>query len=237
MILFPAIDLIEGKAVRLFQGDYSQKTVYGDDPAETASAFARAGADHIHLVDLDGAKAGAAVNAPAIRRIIEKTGLKAEVGGGIRNEDTVKQYLDIGVERVILGTAAVTRPDFLEKCLSQYGGKIAVGVDIRENRVAVKGWTEVSADPAEAFCRKMAGIGVQTLIVTDISRDGAMRGTNLELYERLSVQCDCRLIASGGISSLEELVRLKGIGVYGAILGKALYTQAVDLKEAVEVSR
>ena len=237
MILFPAIDLIEGKAVRLYQGDYSRKTVYGNDPAETAYAFARAGADHIHLVDLDGAKAGSAVNAPVIRRIIEKTGLKAEVGGGIRDEDTVKQYLDIGVERVILGTAAVTRPDFLEKCLLQYGGKISVGVDIREDRVAVKGWTEVSSEPAEAFCRRMSDSGVQTLIVTDISRDGAMHGTNLELYGRLSGNCGCRLIASGGISSLEELVRLKEIGVFGAILGKALYTQAIDLKEAIEVCK
>ncbi len=236
MQILPAIDLMEGRAVRLYQGDYSQKTVYGNDPAETALSFKKAGAKALHLVDLDGAKAGYAVNAEAIRRILAGTKLPVEVGGGIRNMETLKQYLDLGVERVILGTAATGQTAFLESCLARYGEKIAVGVDIKDGRVAVKGWTETVEGSPEAFCGRLAGMGVQTLIVTDISRDGAMRGTNLELYGTLVQRCPCRLIASGGISSLEELVRLKALGVYGAVLGKALYTGALDLHTAIEVS-
>ncbi len=236
MVILPAIDLIDGKAVRLYQGDYSKITVYGNDPAETAMAFARAGASQIHLVDLDGAKAGSAVNAPVIQRIMEKSGLKAEVGGGIRSEETVNAYLDLGVERVILGTAAVRDPKLLARCLNKYGSRIAVGVDIREGRAAVQGWTETAEESAEAFCARLSGEGVQTLIVTDISRDGAMHGTNLDLYRRLSDLCSCRLIASGGISTLGEVKALREIGIFGAILGKAIYTNAIDLKEAIEVS-
>ena len=236
MDIYPAIDLFGGKAVRLYKGDYAQMTVYSDCPADVARDFAAAGASHIHLVDLEGAKTGAPANLAVIRRILDAAPLFSEVGGGIRTMDAVEQYLSIGVNRVILGTAAVSDPAFLKEALSRYGEKIAVGVDLKDGYVAIKGWTETSALTADAFLARMQALGVKTVICTDISRDGAMQGTNRGLCRQLSEQFAIQLIASGGVSSLEDVAALKAMGLYGAIIGKAYYTGAIDLKQAVEVA-
>ena len=236
MDIYPAIDLFGGKAVRLYKGDYAQMTVYSDCPADVARDFAAAGASHIHLVDLEGAKTGAPANLAVIRRILDAAPLFSEVGGGIRTMDAVEGYLSIGVNRVILGTAAVSDPAFLKEALSRYGEKIAVGVDLKDGYVAIKGWTETSALTADAFLARMQALGVKTVICTDISRDGAMQGTNRGLYRQLSEQFAIQLIASGGVSSLEDVAALKAMGLYGAIIGKAYYTGAIDLKQAVEVA-
>lgn len=236
MDIYPAIDLFGGKAVRLYKGDYAQMTVYSSCPADVARDFAAAGASHIHLVDLEGAKTGAPANLAVIRRILDAAPLFSEVGGGIRTMDAVEQYLSIGVNRVILGTAAVSDPAFLKEALSRYGEKIAVGVDLKDGYVAIKGWTETSALTADAFLARMQALGVKTVICTDISRDGAMQGTNRGLYRQLSEQFAIQLIASGGVSSLEDVAALKAMGLYGAIIGKAYYTGAIDLKQAVEVA-
>lgn len=236
MYIYPAIDLFDSKAVRLYKGDYAQMTVYSEDPVSVARDFAAAGASHIHLVDLEGAKAGKPANLDVIRRIVEETHLFAEVGGGIRDMETVEQYLAIGVSRVILGTAAVTNPAFLEEALEKYGAKIAVGVDLKDGFVAIKGWTETSDRKAEDFFAKMQALGVKTIICTDISRDGAMKGTNRELYRELSEKFSIDLIASGGVSSLEDVQALAAMKLHGAIIGKAYYIGAVDLKQAVEVA-
>ena len=236
MDIYPAIDLYGGKAVRLYKGDYAQMTVYSSCPADVARDFAAAGASHIHLVDLEGAKTGAPANLAVIRRILGAAPLFSEVGGGIRTMDAVEQYLSIGVNRVILGTAAVSDPAFLKEALSRYGEKIAVGVDLKDGYVAIKGWTETSALTADAFLARMQALGVKTVICTDISRDGAMQGTNRGLYRQLSEQFAIQLIASGGVSSLEDVAALKAMGLYGAIIGKAYYTGAIDLKQAVEVA-
>lgn len=237
MYIYPAIDLYGGKAVRLFKGDYAQMTVYSDDPVSVAKDFAAAGASHIHLVDLEGAKIGRPANLAVIAKIVETTGLFAEVGGGIRDMATVDSYLSIGVSRVILGTAAVKDPDFLKAALSKYGEKIAVGVDLKDGFVAIKGWTETSDLKAEEFFEKMQKLGVRTIICTDISRDGAMKGTNRELYRALSAKFGLDLIASGGVSSMEDVEALAEMKLHGAIIGKAYYIGAVDLKEAVEAAK
>ncbi len=236
MVLYPAIDLFEGKAVRLYKGDYAQMTVYSEHPAEIAKDFAAAGATHIHLVDLEGAKKGAPANLATIQNILEETDLFVEVGGGIRNLETVEQYLSIGVSRVILGTAAVTDPAFLEEALAKYGEKIAVGVDLKDGFVAIKGWTESSDLTADQFFEKMQTLGVKTIICTDISRDGAMKGTNRALYKALSESYAIDLIASGGVSSLEDVEALAQMKLHGAIIGKAYYIGAIDLKKAIEVA-
>ena len=236
MYIYPAIDLYEGKAVRLYKGDYAQMTVYSENPAEVAKDFAAAGAKHIHLVDLEGAKKGQPANLETIGRIMEAADLFVEVGGGIRNLETIEQYLAIGVDRVILGTAAVTDPAFLEEALSRYGEKIAVGVDIRDGFVAIKGWTEKSSVTAEDFFARMETLGVKTVICTDISRDGAMKGTNRELYKALSEKYAIDLIASGGVSTMEDVKALADMKLHGAIIGKAYYIGAIDLKEAVEAT-
>lgn len=237
MELYPAIDLYQGKAVRLLRGDYDKMTVYSHCPEQIARDFAAAGAGRIHLVDLEGAKSGRPENLAAISKILAATSAKAQVGGGIRDLDTVARYLDSGVSRVILGTAAVTDPGFLEAALSRYGEAIAVGVDIKDGFVAIKGWTETSAQSAGAFFDKMEAMGVKTVICTDISRDGAMAGTNRALYRQLARRCRLDLIASGGVSSLEDVLALKEMGLHGAIIGKAYYVGAIDLKQAVEVTR
>ena len=237
MYIYPAIDLYGGKAVRLFKGDYTQMTVYSDDPVGIARDFAAAGASRIHLVDLEGAKAGKPANLSTIAKIIEATGLFAEVGGGIRDMETVESYLAIGVSRVILGTAAVRNPDFLKAALGKYGEKIAVGVDLKGGFVAIKGWTETSELKAGDFFEKMQTLGVKTIVCTDISRDGAMKGSNLNLYRDLSARFDIELIASGGVSSMEDVTALAAMGLHGAIIGKAYYVGAVDLKEAVEAAK
>lgn len=236
MYLYPAIDLVQGKAVRLFKGDYAQMTVYSDNPVSVAKDFQTAGAKHIHLVDLEGAKSGIPENLETIQRIIGETDLFVEVGGGIRNLQAVETYLNAGVSRVILGTAAVTDPAFLEEALSRYGEKIAVGVDLKDGLVAIKGWTETSDLTADAFFSRMETLGVKTVICTDISRDGAMKGTNRQLYQELSQKFHIDLIASGGVSSLEDVRALAAMNLHGAIIGKAYYVGAIDLKEAIEVA-
>lgn len=237
MILFPAIDLYEGKAVRLLRGDYAQMTVYSDRPEEIGKDFAAKGATHVHLVDLEGARDGTTPNLDAVLRIREEAGLFCEIGGGIRNMQTVDAYLSAGLDRVILGTAAVEDRKFLLRALEKYGGKIAVGVDVRDGYVAVKGWTESSGLAFMEFCGDMEGCGVQTLICTDISRDGAMRGTNREMYRKLSETLKLQITASGGVSTLEDVRILREMGLYGAIIGKAYYTGDIDLKKAIEVAR
>ena len=237
MIILPAIDLIEGRAVRLYKGDYSKMTVYSEKPWEVAEDFRRCGAEWIHIVDLEGAKTGLTPNLDTIRRIIETCGLKAEVGGGIRNMQTVETYAKAGVLRVVLGTAAVNDQVFLKEAVDSFGPLISVGVDIKDGYVAIKGWTEKSDYTAVEFCRKMQDIGVRTIICTDISRDGAMKGTNLQLYSLLSSQLDIDLVASGGVSSMDDVKALAESGIYGAIIGKAYYTGAVDLREAITAAK
>ena len=237
MNIFPAIDLVGGKAVRLFKGDYAQMTVYSDDPLSVARDFQAAGAKYIHLVDLEGAKSGVPANLDTIQKIAENTDLFVEVGGGIRNMEIAQRYLSIGVDRVILGTAAVTDEAFLREALQKYGSKIAVGVDLKDGFVAIKGWTEKSALSAGGFFAKMEALGVKTVICTDISRDGAMAGTNRALYQQLSEKYAIDLIASGGVSSMEDVKALAAMGLYGAIIGKAYYVGAIDLREAVEAAK
>lgn len=237
MILFPAIDLYEGQAVRLYQGDYRQMTVYSPDPAALAKQFAATGATHIHLVDLEGARDGTTPNLELIRRIAAETGLFVEVGGGIRNMDIARAYLENGVSRVILGTAAVTDPDFLRNALATWGERVAVGADLRDGQVAIRGWQQTSDEGAEAFFDRMQGLGVSTMICTDISRDGAMRGANLELYRKLAKRKGLQIVASGGVSSLDDIKALRQMNLYGAILGKAYYTGAVDLADALEAAK
>lgn len=237
MKLYPAIDLYEGKAVRLFKGEYQQMTVYNENPLEVAMDFRNAGAECIHLVDLEGAKFGTTSNLPVIEKIVKATDLFVEVGGGIRTMETVEAYLSLGVGRVILGTAAVTDRAFLEAALAKYGEKIAVGVDLKDGYVAIKGWTEKSQWTADAFFRDLEALGVSTVICTDISRDGAMQGTNRQLYKELSEKYHIQLIASGGVSSIEDVKALGAMDLHGAIIGKAYYTGAIDLTEALEVCR
>ena len=237
MNIFPAIDLFDKKAVRLFKGDYAQMTVYSDNPPEIACDFANQGAKHIHIVDLEGAKDGTTPNISVIEAIRKSTDLFIEIGGGIRNMETVDRYVSIGVDRVILGTAAVTDEEFLLRAVEKYGDKIAVGVDIKDGFVAIRGWTEKSQYDCFEFCEKMNNIGVRTIICTDISKDGAMLGTNHELYKALSEKFDMQIIASGGVSSIEDVRKLSDLGIYGAIIGKAYYTGAISLKEAIEVSK
>ena len=235
MQILPAIDLRDGNVVRLFQGDYDQMTVYGNDPAAQARAFSEAGAKHLHVVDLDGAKDGTMANFDTIRNIVKATGLSVEVGGGIRSEERIKRYLDLGVDRCILGTIAVKDFAFTERMAQTYGSHIAVGVDARDGFVAINGWKELSAERGVDFCRRLRDAGVQTVIYTDISRDGAEKGTNLELYQELSAIKGLNIIASGGISFERELEELDAMGVWGAILGKALYTGKLDLARAVRL--
>ena len=237
MIILPAIDLLGRKAVRLLRGDYNQVTVYSDSPLEVAEKFKSLGATHIHMVDLDGAKYGTAPNMDIVAEVAEKTGLFIEIGGGIRSMKTVKKYIDAGISRVILGTAAICDEDFLKEAVKAYGEKIAVGADVKDGKIAVKGWLEQSDVTLDEFFLKMQDLGVKNIICTDISRDGAMRGTNLELYRELSEKYSLDITASGGVSSIEDVKRLREMNLYGAIIGKAYYTGAVDLEEAIEVAR
>ncbi len=238
MLILPAIDLYEGKAVRLKQGNYREMTVYSERPGELMDAFAAQGAKAVHVVDLEGARDGSTPNLALIRKLKAGSPLLMEVGGGIRTMETVRVYLeDAGVDRVILGTAAVTDPAFAEEAVRRWGDRIAVGVDIRDGKVAIRGWTEVSGLPFLDFCRQMKETGVQTLICTDISRDGAMGGTNREMYRKLSREVDIQITASGGVSSLEDVRALREMNLYGAIIGKAWYTGAIDLREAIREAK
>ncbi len=234
MKIFPAIDLFEGKAVRLYKGDYNQMTVYSDNPVEIALDFKAQGAKNLHLVDLEGAKTGGTPNLEKIKEIISATNLFTEVGGGIRSMEVVDKYLSSGVSRVILGTSAVTDQEFLKKAVAKYGEKIAVGVDVKDNMVAIKGWTEKSSYDLDSFCKLLTDIGVKVIICTDISKDGAMQGANHQMYEELQNKFDLKVIASGGVSSLEDIERLTKNGAYGAIIGKAYYTGAIKIKDAIE---
>ena len=237
MNIFPAIDLYEGAAVRLFKGDYNQMTVYDKNPLNIAKKFEECGAEFLHMVDLEGAKSGLTPNLETIENIVKNTSLFVELGGGIRSMETVEKYLSIGVSRVILGTAAITDEAFLDEAIAKYGEKIAVGVDIKDGFVAIKGWTEKSQYTFEDFCKKMQDKGVKTLICTDISKDGAMKGTNRELYKSLSEKLSLDIIASGGVSTIDDIRALREMNLYGAIIGKAYYTNAINLKEAIEVAK
>lgn len=237
MNVFPAIDIVQGKAVRLFKGDYAQMTVYSETPMDVVRDFERAGAKFLHIVDLEGAKLGDTNNYETISNIIKSTPLFVEVGGGIRSMDVIEKYLSAGVGRVILGTVAVTDERFLRDAVKKYGDKIAVGVDIKDGFVAIKGWTEKSEYSAFDFCEKLQSLGVKTVICTDVSKDGAMQGTNRELYSQLSQKFTLDFIASGGVSSVEDIIALKEKGLYGAIIGKAYYTGAIDLRRAIEEAR
>ncbi len=237
MNIFPAIDLYEGKAVRLFKGDYTQMTVYSENPVEIALDFKKSGARFMHVVDLEGAKTGETPNLETVKRLVSATDMFVEVGGGIRSLEVVKKYIDAGVGRVILGTAALTDRAFLTAALEKYGDKIAVGVDIRDGYVAIKGWTEKSEKKALDFCRELEALGVKTIISTDISKDGAMQGANHALYKELSEKVGIQIIASGGVSSMEDIKTLRKMDIYGAIIGKAYYTKAILLSEAIEVAK
>ena len=234
MVLFPAIDILSGKAVRLYKGDYNAVTVYSERPWEFAEDFVDKGCSAIHIVDLDGAKSGETVNIDTVKRIAAFKGLYSEIGGGIRNMETVSRYLEAGVDRVILGTAALKDPWFLKNALREYGDRIAVGVDLKDGKVAVKGWLETSNKDGIEFLKELEDLGVEGVIVTDISRDGAMKGTNLDLYGRIKEEVSLKVTASGGVSTIEDIVALKSMGLYGAIIGKAYYTGAIKLKEALE---
>ena len=237
MILFPAIDLYDGKAVRLFKGDYAQMTVYSHNPIEIARDFESAGAAWVHLVELEGARDGTTPNLDIVKQIATETGLSTEIGGGIRNMETVRRYLENGVDRVILGTAAVNDEAFLKEAIGAYGNRIAVGVDVKDGFVAIKGWTESSQYSCFDFCRKMVDLGVAYLICTDISKDGAMQGTNRELYRELSEKFPVNITASGGVSTLEDIRALRKLNLYGAIVGKAYYSGAITLTDALEAAK
>ena len=233
MNIFPAIDLYEGRAVRLYRGDYQQMTVYDPEPLNTAKAFEAAGAKYLHMVDLEGAKTGGTPNAETVKKIVENTDLFVELGGGIRSMEVVEKYLSLGVRRVILGTAAITDGDFVQRAVDKYGPAIAVGADVRDGFISIKGWTEQSDMTLQAFMDKFQHMGVTTVICTDISRDGAMHGANRELYAELQARCAMNIVASGGVSTMEDIRALARMKLYGAIIGKAYYTGAIDLKEAI----
>lgn len=236
MNIFPAIDLYEGQAVRLFKGDYDQMTVYSKDPVEVAEKFKAAGASFIHMVDLEGAKDGTTPNIDIVVRVANETGLFVEIGGGIRTMETVEAYLSRGVGRVILGTAAVTDRAFLTEALARFGEKIAVGADVKDGKIAIKGWLETSSYSLDEFFSEMEGLGVKTIICTDISKDGAMKGTNREMYRELSRKYNIDIVASGGVSTLDDVKALADMKLYGAIIGKAYYTGAIDLGEAITLA-
>ena len=236
MNIFPAIDLYEGKAVRLYKGLYNELTVYNNDPLSVALDFEAAGAKYLHLVDLEGARDGGTPNLEVIKRIREGTSLFIEVGGGIRSLSVIEKYLSIGVSRVILGTAALTDRDMLKEALALYGERIAVGADVKDGNIAIKGWTERSDVSLDEFMSDMQTLGVKTVICTDISKDGAMIGTNRALYRSLSEKYDIDIIASGGVSSLDDVSALSDMQLYGAIIGKAYYTGAISLQEAIAIA-
>ena len=237
MIIFPAIDLYDKKAVRLYKGDYQNMTVYSENPIEIARDFEATGATHIHMVDLEGAKDGTTPNLDIVSQVANETSLFVEIGGGIRDMATVEKYLSAGVGRVILGTAAVTNPEFLKEAVTKYGDKIAVGADVKDGFIAIKGWLEKSEKTLEDFLCDMQNIGVKYIICTDISKDGAMHGTNLELYKKISQKYSMNITASGGVSSLDDVKKLREMNIYGAIIGKAYYIGAIDLKDALEAAK
>lgn len=233
MKLYPAIDLKDGKCVRLLQGDYNEVTVYGTNPGEMAKKWESLGGDFLHIVDLDGAKEGKAVNGKAIRQIVEAIQIPIEVGGGIRSIEDIRLQLSLGVHRVILGSAAIKNRGLVKEAIDTFGAdKIVVGVDAKDGMVAIEGWLEVTDTSALTFCKELEKMGVQTIIYTDIAKDGMMQGPNIEETRKLVENTHLNIVASGGVSSLEDLKALEEIGVYGAIIGKAIYTGAIELEEA-----
>lgn len=237
MIIFPAIDLYDKKAVRLYKGKYDEMTVYSDNPIEIAKDFEQKGAKHIHMVDLEGARDGNTPNIELVKQVADETELFVEIGGGIRSIDTIKRYFEVGVDRVILGTAAITDEGLLKQAVAEFGDKIAVGADVKDGFIAIKGWVLKSEVSLDEFMLKMQKLGVKNVICTDISRDGAMRGTNLELYRDLSLKYNLDITASGGVSTLDDIRRLREMDLYGAIIGKAYYTKAIDLEQALEEAK
>lgn len=237
MNIFPAIDIFEGQAVRLQRGDYQQMTIYSNDPPALAEKFAGLGAEHLHVVDLEGAKAGSTPNFELIRNIVRQSKLQVQVGGGIRDEETIQRYLEAGVCRVILGTVAVQQPEFLAEMVQKYAAAIAVGVDLKQGQVATHGWLQSSGLDGMDFCRSLQKIGVQTIICTDIAKDGMLQGANHALYSQLAAELSLNVIASGGVSSLQDVEQLNDLGIYGAILGKAIYTGDIDLAAALALSK
>ena len=237
MLIFPAIDLRDGQVVRLTEGDYDRMTVYGADPLDAARSFREAGAEWLHVVDLDAARDGGQKNFAVIRRLAEESGLSLEVGGGARSEGSARRYLDAGVERVILGSAAVEQPALLERLAALYPGRVAAGVDAREGKVAIHGWRTITDLDAFEFAQGLPARGVDTVIYTDISRDGKLMGPNLAAYRRLRLAQGLRVVASGGVSALEDVEALAGLALYAAIIGKALYAGRIDLKEALQAAR
>ena len=236
MKIFPAIDLYDKKAVRLYKGNYAEMTVYSENPIEIALDFKRCGAEYIHVVDLEGAKDGTTPNIEIVSRIANESGLFVEIGGGIRSMEVLERYFAAGVSRAILGTAAVTDEKFLRDAVSKYGDKIAVGADVKDGYIAIKGWVEKSEYTLDEFFAKMCGLGVKTVICTDISKDGAMRGTNLEMYRELSEKYSLDIVASGGVSTLDDVRELAKMNMYGAIIGKAYYTGVINISDAVKVA-
>ena len=237
MIIFPAIDLYDKKAVRLYKGDYQNMTVYSNNPIEIAKDFEQKGATHIHMVDLEGAKDGTTPNISIVSQVAKETSLFVEIGGGIRNIEIAQKYIDAGVSRIILGTAAVEDENFLKECIEKFGDKTAVGADVKDGYIAIKGWLEKSKLTLDEFLSKMQSFGVKNVICTDISKDGAMKGTNLELYRELSQKYSLNITASGGVSTIDDIKSLRKMDIYGAIIGKAYYIGAIDLKEAIEVAK
>ena len=237
MIILPAIDLYEGKAVRLYKGDYNQMTVYDNNPANTALKFKEAGATWIHVIDLEGARDGGTPNKEVVKKIIDSTGLKVEIGGGIRSMETIEEYIKAGASRIILGTAAVTDENLVISATHLYGSRIAVGADIKDGYVAIKGWTEKSQFSLHDFCKNMQKKGVRYIICTDIAKDGALQGTNREMYKVLTEKFNMHFIASGGISNIDDIRALKEMNIYGAIVGRAYYQGAIDLQEAIKEAK
>ena len=236
MIILPAIDLYDKKAVRLLKGDYANMTVYSENPLEIARDFEASGARYIHMVDLEGAKDGTTPNIKIVEQVARETDLFIEIGGGIRSMETARRYFESGVSRVILGTAAVTDENFLREAVAEYGEKIAVGADVKDGFIAIKGWLEKSQYSLANFFAKMQEIGVKNIICTDISKDGAMKGTNLGMYRKLAEEYSVDITASGGVSSIDDVRALAEMNLYGAIIGKAYYTGAINLREAIEVA-
>lgn len=233
MKIFPAIDMLGGRVVRLLRGDYDKVTEYSLGVEDAARAFKAAGARFLHAVDLDGAKSGRAENAESVKKIISAADMNVEIGGGVRSEEQLSSYLKAGAFRVVLGTAAVKDFAFVEYAVKKYGGKIAVGVDAADGKVAVNGWREVTDIDALVFCEKLAKVGVGCVIYTDISRDGALSGANVQIYRELARIERLKITASGGITTLDDIKALKEVGVDSAILGRALYEGKLDLKEAI----
>ncbi len=237
MKIFPAIDLKNGEAVRLTEGDYNNKKTYFTDPMEVLDLFIESKSENLHIVDLDGASEGNVFNFNIIEKIIKKCGLFTQVGGGIRNEETIKKYLNIGVKRIILGTIAFEDSDFLEKMIDKYKKNIAVSVDARDGHVAVRGWKEIKKEDSIDFCKKLDSMGIDTIIYTDISKDGKLSGTNLDVYKELKNKISCDIIASGGITYEEEIIKLKEMNIDGAIVGKAIYEKKIDLKKIINIAK